>query len=49
MDKKPIENRVSKKSIPVAKNEDVEYSTELADQKDLEAAIRSEEADKRQH
>lgn len=38
----------SKKKLPVNKVEDVEFSTELADQEDLEAQERSKQADKRQ-
>jgi len=38
----------SKRELPVAKNEDVEYSAEMADEEDLEAAERAQEADARQ-
>lgn len=34
--------------LPTAKNEDVEYSSELADADDLEAVERAEQADARQ-
>jgi len=34
--------------LPAAKNEDVEFSRELADEDDLEALERSKEADARQ-
>lgn len=36
------------KRLPVAKNEDVEFSQELADQADVTAQRRAEEADRRQ-
>jgi hypothetical protein len=34
--------------LPVEKNEDVEFSRELADREDLEAVARAESADERQ-
>ncbi|MFX3633695.1 MAG: YfhD family protein [Candidatus Pristimantibacillus sp.] len=34
-------------NLPVAKNEDVEFSEELADEADLQAAKRAAEADQR--
>jgi hypothetical protein len=34
--------------LPVGRNEDVEYSAELADADDLEAEARAEAADRRQ-
>jgi hypothetical protein len=34
--------------LPIAKNEDVEFSAELADEDDFEALERAEEADCRQ-
>lgn len=37
-----------KQDMPVGKNEDVEFSLEEADQDDLEALRRAEEADRRQ-
>jgi hypothetical protein len=48
MNKKPNGDQVGSKKIPIAINEDVEYSAELADSEDMEAARRSDEADKRQ-
>jgi hypothetical protein len=36
------------RKLPVAKNEDVEFSRELADEEDLEALERMEAADARQ-
>jgi hypothetical protein len=36
------------KKLPIAKNEDVEFSRERADQDDLEAVERMEAADQRQ-
>jgi len=42
-------NREERKhDLPVAKNEDVEFSRELADEDDLEALERMEAADRRQ-
>ncbi len=38
--------KVSK--LPIAKNEDVEFSAELADQDDKEAQARADQADARQ-
>ncbi|ASS66866.1 MULTISPECIES: YfhD family protein [unclassified Paenibacillus] len=35
------------KDLPLGKNEDVEFSRELADREDLEALQRAEEADRR--
>lgn len=35
------------KNLPIAKNEDVEFSRELADEDDMEAVARMEAADKR--
>lgn len=37
-----------KKKLPIAKEEDVEYSRELADKADIEAQKRAAAADKRQ-
>ncbi|WP_274363238.1 YfhD family protein [Paenibacillus thermotolerans] len=34
--------------LPIAKNEDVEFSRELADEEDMEAMKRMEAADRRQ-
>jgi hypothetical protein len=48
MDKQQSGYRVTRKQLPIAKNEDVEYSAELADRKDVEAARRSDHADWRQ-
>ena len=48
MEKKLIGDRGTRKKLPIAINEDVEYSAELADGKDVEAARRSDKADKRQ-
>lgn len=36
------------KDLPIAKNEDVEFSMDLADEDDLEALQRAKKADKRQ-
>lgn len=36
------------KNLPIAKNEDVEFSRELADEDDMEALERMEAADSRQ-
>ena len=41
-------NQNENQKLPVAKNEDVEYSRELADADDLEAVERMEAADRRQ-
>lgn len=38
----------AKKQLPINKVEDVEFSQELADQEDLEALKRAQEADRRQ-
>jgi hypothetical protein len=38
----------SARKLPVAKNEDVEYVAEFADEDDVEAAERAHEADARQ-
>ncbi len=38
----------SNKQVPVEKNEDIEFSRELADQEDMEAVARAESADERQ-
>ncbi|WP_079910568.1 YfhD family protein [Paenibacillus sp. 32352] len=43
--KQPLQ---SNKKLPVAKNEDVEYNAEFADEEDLEARERAEQADARQ-
>lgn len=40
------QNRNNK--LPIAKNEDVEFSRELADEEDMEALERMEAADRRQ-
>jgi hypothetical protein len=37
-----------KRKLPIAKNEQVEFSSEMADVDDIEAVIRAEEADNRQ-
>lgn len=37
------------RDLPIAKNEDVEFDMELADEDDLEALERMEAADKRQN
>jgi hypothetical protein len=37
-----------KKQLPISKNEDVEYASELADGDDIEAVNRAHEADRRQ-
>ncbi|MCS7458506.1 YfhD family protein [Paenibacillus doosanensis] len=34
--------------LPIAKNEDVEYDAEFADEEDMEAGQRAEQADARQ-
>ena len=39
------ERNKNNKPLPVAKNEDVEFNEELADENDLEAMRRAEEAD----
>jgi hypothetical protein len=36
------------RKLPIAKNELVEYSSEMADEDDIEAVERAEEADNRQ-
>ncbi|MDQ1912897.1 YfhD family protein [Paenibacillus sp. GD4] len=36
------------RQLPIAKNEDVEFSAELADADDMEAAERGDQADARQ-
>jgi hypothetical protein len=36
------------RELPIAKNEQVEFSSEVADADDIEAVIRAEEADNRQ-
>jgi hypothetical protein len=36
------------RKLPIAKNEQVEFSSEAADVDDIEAVIRAEEADNRQ-
>jgi hypothetical protein len=41
------ETRQANGELPVAKNEDVEFSVELADEDDREAMQRAEEADQR--
>ena len=41
------ENKQANRKLPVAKNEDVEFSLELADEDDREAKQRAEEADQR--
>jgi hypothetical protein len=41
-------NRGANKQLPIDKNEDVEFSWELADEDDREAVRRAEEADRRQ-
>jgi hypothetical protein len=38
----------AEKQLPIARNEDVEFQMELADEDDLEALERSHEADDRQ-
>jgi hypothetical protein len=48
MDKQTSEFKITKRQLPIAKNEDVEFSKEQADQKDMEAARRSDHADWRQ-
>lgn len=40
--------RDDRRKLPVGKNEDVEFSRELADQEDMEALERMEAADRRQ-
>ncbi|WP_081824065.1 YfhD family protein [Paenibacillus sp. UNC451MF] len=47
MPKKQQSNQQNQK-LPVAKNEDVEYNAEFADEEDLEALERAEQADSRQ-
>jgi hypothetical protein len=37
-----------RQELPIAKNEDVEYSSKLADEDDVEAVERAEAADTRQ-
>ncbi|WP_199624721.1 YfhD family protein [Paenibacillus alkalitolerans] len=41
-------NNRDHRKLPIAKNEDVEFSRDLADADDLEAAERAEAADRRQ-
>ncbi|ULL17672.1 YfhD family protein [Paenibacillus sp. H1-7] len=36
------------RKLPIAKNEDVDYSAEMADENDLEAVERANQADTRQ-
>ncbi|NHN34421.1 YfhD family protein [Paenibacillus agricola] len=48
MKKQKVGDGGNKEQLPVIINEDVEYSAELADNEDVEAASRSDEADKRQ-
>lgn len=38
----------SNDKLPIAKNEDVDYSAEMADEEDLEAVDRANQADARQ-
>ncbi|WP_282941444.1 YfhD family protein [Paenibacillus sp. RC67] len=47
MPKKQQSNQQNQKLL-VAKNEDVEYNAEFADEEDLEALERAEQADSRQ-
>lgn len=42
------ETNNSKKQLPIAKNEDVEFTAELADEDDMEAQLRAKAADYRQ-
>lgn len=42
------QNQPNNECLPIAKNEDVEFSEALADEDDLEAMKRAEEADRRQ-
>jgi len=42
------ERKYENKRLPIGRNEDVEYSEELADADDLEAQERAEAADRRQ-
>ncbi|WNR46362.1 YfhD family protein [Paenibacillus roseipurpureus] len=41
-------NNQANRNLPVAKQEDVEFSSEVADRDDFEAAERAEAADQRQ-
>jgi hypothetical protein len=41
-------NRQENQKLPIAKNQDVEFSMDLADEEDLKALERAEAADKRQ-
>ncbi|HZG84157.1 MAG TPA: YfhD family protein [Paenibacillus sp.] len=43
-----VDNAKQEKQLPIGKNEDVEFSRELADEDDLEALERMEAADRRQ-
>jgi len=42
-----LNNKNQEKKLPIAKNEDVEFSMEMADQEDLEALERMKAADRR--
>jgi hypothetical protein len=42
------EAKQAKRKLPINKNEDVEFSRELADQEDKEAQARADKADQRQ-
>lgn len=42
------QNESKKKKLPINKLEDVEFSSELADQDDIEAQKRAQQADRRQ-
>lgn len=44
---KPQDRQTNDKNLPIARNEDVEFSRELADEDDLEALARAEAADER--
>ncbi|WP_328699937.1 YfhD family protein [Chengkuizengella marina] len=43
-----MDQKKPEKRLPIAKNEDVEFSESLADEDDLEAQKRAKEADQRQ-
>ncbi|MDF2964410.1 MAG: YfhD-like protein [Paenibacillus sp.] len=42
------QQRESQQRLPIGKNEDVDYSAEMADEDDLEAVERANQADARQ-
>ncbi|WP_371320131.1 YfhD family protein [Chengkuizengella axinellae] len=44
-----MDKKESNKNLPISKNEDVEFSEELADEEDMKAQERAAEADHRQN